>query len=327
MVVGPKCRVRGGLSSAELDVTQLEYNDNKGPAGPCCVERWEGMRKAACIDGTGVLASHLNFMGRDALNLVEFPLATLADRAPKGCKTLVFEDRIRDRSRGERVTRRLTISGSDRYGLPTALDDEVIVGLLQLTKADNFRSRRVRFNRYGLLRVLGWRDEGRSYARLEKSLQRWPGVTLYYENAWWDKGRRQWLNVSFHLLDEVVLRGRSKPCGRAAGGDENVAASYFTWNEIVFRSFQAGCLKQLDLDFYRSLKLPTSKRLYRFLDKRFHFSNQLDFDLGVLAREHVGLSRNYDAAQLRRRLTPAIEELEEAALCGRRRPCGAYELR
>ena len=72
------------------------------------------------------------------MNLAEFPLTTLADRAPRGCKTLVFEDRIWDRgSRQERV-RRLTISASDKYGLPTAMDDEVILGLVQLSKADGF---------------------------------------------------------------------------------------------------------------------------------------------------------------------------------------------
>ena len=40
--------------------------------------------------------THLNGMGRDEMNLAEFPLAMLADRVPHGCKTLVFEDRIWD---------------------------------------------------------------------------------------------------------------------------------------------------------------------------------------------------------------------------------------
>ena len=73
---------------------------------------------------------------------------------------------------------------------------------------------------------------------------------------------------------------------------------------MVFRSFQAGFLKQLDLDFYRRLKLATAKRIYRFLDKRFHFSSSLRFKLPVFACEHIGLSRSYDAAQLKRRLSP-----------------------
>ena len=114
-------------------------------------------------------------------------MATLADRAPRGCKTLVFEDRIWDRGQISSVSGGLTISASDKFGLPTALDDEVILGLVQLSKATDFADRRVQFSRYQLVHLLGWRDEGRSYRRLEESLKRWLGVTLYYENAWWDK--------------------------------------------------------------------------------------------------------------------------------------------
>ena len=262
-------------------------------------------------DETKTAACHLTRMGRDAMNLVEFPLTLLGDRAPRGCKTLVFEDRIRDRGQGKYVTRRLTVSGSDRFGLPTALDDEVSLGLLQLTKASNFVSRRVPFNRYQLIRVLGWRDEGKSYSRLDKSLKRWTGVTLYYENAWRDNCDKRWVSVSFHLLDEVVLHGRSSPRGHTRLQTRTEPSSYFTWNQIVFESFRAGYLKKLDLEFYRTLKLAAAKRIYRFLDKRFHFANELRFDMGLFAREHVGLSRRYDVAQLKRRLTPAIQELEQ----------------
>lgn len=261
---------------------------------------------------TVAATAHLNCMGRDEMNLAEFPLATLADRAPRGCKTLVFEDRIWDRGQAQHRVRRLTISASDKYGLPTAIDDEVILGLVQVSKAADFVDRRVRFSRYQLLRVLGWRDEGRSYRRLTRSLKRWLGVTLYYENAWWDKAHKRWVDAHFHLLDDLVLYRRpSRQTGVAADKGEAVLSS-FTWNEMVFRSFQAGFLKQLDLTFYRRLKLATAKRMYRFLDKRFHFTSTLRFKLPVFACEHIGLSRRYDVAQLKRRLNPAIAELEQA---------------
>jgi hypothetical protein len=58
------------------------------------------------------------------------------------------------------------------------------------------------------------------------------------------------------------------------------------WNEVIF---QSGNLKQLDLEFYLRLRLPTTKRMFRFLDQRFYRRNQLDFDLRVLACEHIGL--------------------------------------
>lgn len=270
------------------------------------------MGKRLSTAETIVAAAHPKNMGRDEMNLAEFPLATLADRAPRGCKTLVFEYPIGNRDQAQPRFRRLTISASDKYGLPTAIDDEVVLGLVQVTKADGFSDRRVRFSRYELIRLLGWRDEGRSYRRLEQSLKRWLGVTLYYENAWRDNAQKRWVDAHFHLLDELVLYRRPTPHAGVSARSGDATASTFTWNEMVFRSFHAGFLKRLDLNFYRSLKLAAAKRMYRFLDKKFYYVKTWRFKLPVFACEHVGLSRRYDAAQLKRRLNPAIAELEQA---------------
>ena len=80
---------------------------------------------------------------------------------------------------------------------------------------------------------------------------------------------------------------------------------------MIFQSFQSGNLKQLDLEFYLKLRLPTTKRMYRFLDKRFYRRSRLDFDLRTLACEHIGLSRSYAPTELKRRLKPALEEMEQ----------------
>jgi len=112
----------------------------------------------------------LRRVGRDEMNLCEFPIALLTDYPSEGVKTMVFEDRHG----------RLTVSGSDAYGLPTAPDSDVIVGLIQLTKLRNdFTCPTVEFTRYELLKLLGWEDKGRNYRRLTESLRRWVGVTLY----------------------------------------------------------------------------------------------------------------------------------------------------
>ena len=241
--------------------------------------------------------------GRDEMNLAEFPLALVASRAPRDCKTLTFEDRTWDRGRQQHVNRKLTISGCDRYGLPTALDDEVILGLIQLTKLDGVKRRRVPFTRYQLIRLLDWRDEGKSYRRLDTSLNRWVGVTLYYDNAWWCRETKCWASECFHLLDNVVLRtGRS----RQDGGP----LSSFTWNDVIFRSLTAGNMRRLNMTLYRELKSSIAKRIYRYIDKHFYFSSTLKLNLQRFAFEHIGLSRSYDVAQIKRRLQPAIEELE-----------------
>lgn len=278
-----------------------------------------------CSEGAGdegtVGVSEEGVGYKDELNLAEFPIAALADRVPDGQLSLVFEDRL-DQKNGPPIVRRLTITGTHKHGLPTALDDEVMVGLIQLTKRrNNFTDQRVSFSRYELIELLGWTQSGQSYQRIEEALNRWVGVVLMYENAWWDNAAKSWVDENFHVLDNVTLYDRerrraAKGAGKRASGkrpaseEQPPALSSFRWNEVIFRSFQSGNLKQLDLDFYLKLRLPTTKRLFRFLDKRFYRRDRLEFDLRTLACEHVGLSRTYAPTELKRRLKPALEELE-----------------
>jgi hypothetical protein len=251
-------------------------------------------------------------VGRDDMNLAEFPLASLDDRLPKDQKTLVFEDQIR--VKGEHVTRRLTISASDKYGLPTALDDEVIVGLIQLTRHKGFAEKRVEFTRYELIRLLGWRDEGKSYQRIDESLKRWLGVSLYYDKAWWDKKEKSWVSESFHILDNVTLYDRERYARRKKAGGLAAGCSSFSWNEIVFQSFRVGYLRKLDLQVYRGFRSAVAKRLYRFTGKRFYKKARWEFDLQTLCFDKLGMARTDHTGLLKRRLSAGIRELEERGI-------------
>src|SRR5918997_3026505 len=274
-------------------------------------------------------ASTVDGIWKDELNLAEFPISSLTDRIPDGQTTLVFEDKL-ERRDSPPIVRRLTIMGTHKHGLPTCLDDEVLVGLIQLTKRrSNFTDAKVAFSRYELIELLGWPQSGQSYRRIEEALHRWVGVVLMYENAWWDNVAKSWVDENFHVLDNVTLydrerRGRAAKSGatsgRTAKGERAGVArmekvplplSSFRWNEVIFQSFQSGNLKQLDLEFYLRLRLPTTKRMFRFLDKRFYRRDRLDFDLRTLACEHIGLSRSYKPTELKRKLRPALEGLEQ----------------
>lgn len=244
--------------------------------------------------------------GRDECNFAEFPLATLAGRPAPGQKTLTFEDQIWDKGSQQRIARKLTISGSDQFGLPTAGDNDVLLALFHLTKCRNdFRSPLVHFTRYELVKFLHWDEGGKSYRRLVRSLNVLAGVTLFYNRAWWDRAGKTWRNQTFHILESVDLRGRVM-----AGVNEQPLSS-FTWNGTVFASFAANYIKKLNLEIYFQLDGAAAKQAYRFLDKRFYRKRKLEFDLRAFACEHLGFSRKYDSAQLKRKLRPAIVELEQ----------------
>jgi hypothetical protein len=244
----------------------------------------------------------IELIGKDEMNLAEFPITLLTDRVPEGQMTLRYEDRHG----------KLTVTGSDAYGLPTAADADVIVALIQLTKKrNNFSDLVVNFTRYELIKILNRQDIGKSYHRLSESLNRWAAVTLRYQGTWWNTEKKQNVSVTMHILDTVILYDRTE-CISQAG----LPLSSFTWNKTFLQSCKAGNLKSLNLTLYFSLKHPSSKRLYRFLDKRFNGKpNKPEhvFPLAELAITRVGLSSGYlkNVAKLKEKLHPAIDELEK----------------
>lgn len=248
--------------------------------------------------------------GRDELNLAEFPITLLSDRVPKGCKTIAFEVDHQDSQSGQVVTRKVTITGSDLLGLPTAVDDEILLALIQLTKLKNdFTDPTVFFSRYEILKLLDWPDDGRSYRRIEESIRRWTGVTLYYDNAWRDKETGSWASENFHFIERSSFVDSDLRRLRRAKGQHELALSSFRWNEVIFQSFQVGSLKRLDIDAYFSYATSVAKRMYRFLDKRFWIKPRWEFDLKEFAFNRIGLSSKYNVAQIKSKLQPAIDEL------------------
>lgn len=246
--------------------------------------------------------------GKDELNLAEFPIAALSNRVDQDTKTIVFEDSTYDKANGTVIKRSLTITASDAYGLPTASDDEVLLGLIQLTRQQGFTSPKVYFTPYKLMQILGWKTTTKNYRRMTDALNRWLGVSLFYDNAWRDRRTNQWVDQKFHFLDNVSIHRVGQ---KSLDGPQGY--SFIKWNEVVYKSFQSGNLKALDFQKYTHLQSAIAKRMYRFLDKRFYQRAKLTFDLEKLAFEKLGLPRSYnDIAQLKRRLMPGIEELERA---------------
>ncbi len=177
----------------------------------------------------------LGLLGRDEMNLAEFPITLLTDRVPKDQKEAIYQDEIYDERSGLTLTRKLTIQAGN-YGLTTAADDEVILALIQITKQkNNFTQRRVPFSRLELIRMLDWPTHGASYERILLSLQKWTSVYLQYENAWRDNRAKAWTTKGFHIVESFELND-----SRTTGDQLDLIPSYIVWGEDIFESFQAG---------------------------------------------------------------------------------------
>jgi hypothetical protein len=244
------------------------------------------------------------------MNFAEFPIAALGKRRP-GQKTLTFSDTVHG-DNGKLFPRTLTITASDAWGLPTSADDEIILGLVQISAQTDFSSQTLHFTRYQLLKILGWIDTQTNYSRLEESLKRWTGITISYDRAWWDNNEKSWVSETFGVIDSVSIYDRERRERRLKmfKDDPKAGCSSIRWSDVVYTSFLSGNIKSLNFEFYKSLNTPISRRMFRFLDKRLYSKRSLNIDLSTFSYAHLGMSVRPDNYELRRKLLPAITELE-----------------
>jgi len=259
-------------------------------------------------------AQIIPMFGRDEMNLVEFPFGPVTSA---GGKTFEVEHPVFDRTLNREVTRKLVITGSDAYGLPRPIDDQVLMGMKALTYEAGFKSPRVEFSRYRLCKTIGWPTDGKAYRRLEEAFDRIAGTTLKFKDSWWDKGEEVWQSKMFHLIETVSLTSRDQIERSRMKKNSAEQRCSFVWNETIWKSFTDGFIKKIDMEMFRKIssgrRHDVALRLYRILDKRFHKRMTARFDVRKLCIGTLGVSDFHRPSELIRLLQRSADWLIE---CG-----------
>src|ERR1700746_1516551 len=115
-------------------------------------------------------------IGKDELNFADWPISIstqqqiLRSISSNGKKIDYIEYRVPRAKGGDQ---RVTLMAPAVIGLPTPLEEDLVIGLIQLSKEqDNFASDTVYFTPAQLFAVLRWTNDGKNLARLEQSLTR-----------------------------------------------------------------------------------------------------------------------------------------------------------
>lgn len=248
--------------------------------------------------------------GQDEIHFVELPIAILQHQQPKDAEgqrpdELVSVVTSFDDELGRDVPRKLTRRTSSRHGFPTALEDDVLIALLTLTKhRGDLNSPRVEFCNAELFNLMRWPQNGTSGSRLSVALDRLAGLTLRYDNSWTTEDGAFEKQFTTGLLESYSLKRQTR--GRRK---RNAERSWVQWASGVFADLQRGNVKELNTDRYYSLNLAVSKRLYRFLDLHLSRSTTLEIPLKALAA-HLGLADLNHIGKIKERLNRSLPELE-----------------
>lgn len=249
--------------------------------------------------------------GRDELNLIDFPIGTLSNKQPVDADgnrvaELVFTVNNYDDDLGCIVPKRLTTRTSSKHGFPTPKEEQLLVGLMLLTRVkNNFTEPRVEFRPGELYSLMNWPNDSTSKRQLRVGLDRLSGVKLKYENSWSSSSGETYEKIfTTGLLDSYQL---TTP--KAGQTHRSVGPCWVQWSAEVFADIQAGNVKELNTNQFFALKYPLGRRMYRFLDKRLTEKPNLEMDLHAFAA-HLGISETQHVGKIKDRLRNALSELE-----------------
>jgi hypothetical protein len=240
-------------------------------------------------------------LGKDEMNLAEYPLSILTHRIPHNRKTYSFTQRITDHQ-GTVIKQSWSVLGSDKYGLPTPYDDDVLIALLYCYKEQKPQGRKIHFSLYRLCQIMHKALSKREYDRMRDSLNRLTSTTIVATNCFYDNLAKSWVSEAFHLFDRYKLYQERK--GRAASPHLSfVEMSTFFHQSVAVANY----IKDLNLGIYYSLDLPISKRLFRYLDKNRYKKNRYEETVMRMAGK-LPLAYAYPS-QVKQKLARAHEEL------------------
>lgn len=265
--------------------------------------------------------------GRDDMNLVELLLGIVRSRSTKSGNIIQtpwekgersYDVEISERSyrieweavvreKGKPSRKQFYLAVDSSIGLPSPYVEDVLIALLKLSSEGKTLKSTVRTTRYKLLDMMQWPGKSKYYyERLENTLDHMASMTVRTNSLWNPLSQTYW-KFTFNLLDST---------GMDLDEENPNAEIVITWAPTALRLLEIGYGKPLDTQFYYSLDDPTSRRLYRWLDKQFRFRPQIEVDVLYLAHRVLGYGITWAyPSKVIQKLEPKLEKLKEEGFC------------
>jgi hypothetical protein len=243
-------------------------------------------------------------------NLEEYPLFELKARQ-RGSKARLFE-RVIEGEGGVSLRQSWKVIPSGEYGMPGPVDQDVYLAVLQLLEKRGGMPEdgELAFSLYELRKVLGWSDDsGGAYREIKDALVRIQLTGVQSSNAFYSAADEQLIADSFNVWSVHFAQRKKRGAANSSGSRTTQDRHVLRFHPIFIRNYEAQYLKGLDADFFFSLRMPLSKRLYRLIDLQRAGGLAWRSDLFAV-RDQIPLDYPYPS-QIKRALEKAHTELEQ----------------
>ena len=250
-------------------------------------------------------------ISKDSINLCDMPLSCFAkvaqiDMFTEGQVSVYATDpETKKPIYGFVRMYNMASSGDETPSVFSQDEEDVLVGLIELTYRHKFENQRVEFNSlYEIIKVLNWSRNQNNYNRLITSLKTLKSTTIE-TNMFYDNKKKLFGSALFSILDEVIIHER-KPDGTEVYNK----SGWIKWSDTVFKTFEDGLIKNIDIELYHNIKIPAARKLFRILDKRFYYGQEIWLPLEYLACNLLRLKK-IGAWYYRNKLKDYAEELKK----------------
>ncbi|HUU68639.1 MAG TPA: replication initiator protein A [Planctomycetota bacterium] len=219
-------------------------------------------------------------------NMEEFPYFRLSKRDARTLREIYYSRETRN-PEGEILLQEWIVRAAGTLGLPGPFDQDVYVALEEIIDERGIDDAgALPFTKYRIAEIMGKGHSGIIYQKITGAIERMIATSITSGKALYSKDERHHISGVFALYDEVSFYNRTV-VSNAVPADQrrNIEYNILYPSRWYVDSRRANYTKPLNTTFYRSLALPTSKKLYRLLDKRsYPDRTRIEMSLDELAR-------------------------------------------
>jgi hypothetical protein len=159
------------------------------------------------------------------------------------------------------------VSANFEYGYPGPFDRGVHKAIEQIiteiVKRDGIIKNPIQFSIYDLCKRMEIKGGG-NYQQIKNALERIQATVIKSENAFYHKGKKEWISSVFSLYDSVIFRGEQLEDGSIT----EINLLYL--GNIYLQNLNFRYTKPINYTYWRSLKSKIASRLYEILGVKFY---------------------------------------------------------